>query len=117
MADYPEIRFPVKKPSYGKERSPSFVGVKTLDGRQYRLFIRYARDNGIWYMDITSMSDPTVSIKGKALLPGKDLFRPHGYGHILGELWVVDTSGANENPTYEGMGDRWRVQYHPLSAS
>lgn len=116
MTDYLEFRFPIKPDTDGKERSPSFTGTKTLDGRQYMIWIRYMKNNGIWYIDITSMSDPSVSIKGKALLPGKDLFRPHGYGNILGELWVEDTSGANENPTYEGMGDRWRLRYYPLQS-
>jgi hypothetical protein len=106
MADHVEIKHLVK--------TPSFTGTKSLDGNQFRIWIRYNTVTEVWYMDLTMMRDSTVSIKGIALLPGKDLLAAHGYGNILGELWVVDTSGANENPTYEGMGDRWRIRYYPI---
>jgi len=95
---------------------PSFTGEKTLDGRKYRIWIRWNTITEVWYMDITLMSDPTVSIKGIALLPGKDLFRSHGYGNLLGALWVEDTTGADEDPTFSGMGDRWRIRYYPRAS-
>jgi len=106
MSDYVEFNI---RPSV-----PSQRGSKDLDGNKYESWIRYLVDNDKWYMDLTSLSDSSISIKSKALLPGVDLLGPHGYGHILGELWVEDTDNGFDNPTYEGMGDRWRLRYYPL---
>lgn len=108
MADYIEFRLPNKIPYYD--------GVKTLDGNQYRIKVRWNSTTEKWYIDITSVSDPTISIKGKALLPGKDLLGPHGYGNILGQIWVEDTAGTTDNPDYEGLGYRWRLRYYPLES-
>lgn len=108
MADYIEFNI---HPSV-----PSQVGHKVLDGKRYSVWIRWNGTTEKWYLDLTQIADSTISIKGKALLQGKDLLRPHGYAHILGELWVEDTAGTNEDPTYEGMGDRWRLRYYPRSA-
>ena len=104
-----------------RPRLPSQEGHKVLDGRKYHVWIRYMKHEGNdsigkWYMDLTQVADPTISIKGKALLPGRNLFRAHGYANILGELWVEDTAGTTDNPTYEGMGDRWRLRYYPLES-
>ena len=106
MADY--IEFNLRK------KVPYYEGTKTLDGRQYRVVVHYRDHTGKWYIELTSVSDPDVSIKPLALLPGKNLWAQHGYDNILGELWVEDTTGEGENPTYEGMGDRWRLRYYPL---
>ena len=89
-------------------------GSKVLDGLKYEVFIRWNSTSEKWYADLTQVADSVISIKGKALLPGKELLKPHGYSHILGELWVEDTAGGLDNPTYEGMGDRWRLRYYPL---
>lgn len=105
MAAYVTIKHPIQ--------TPSFTGTKSLDGKQYRLWIRWNNYAENWYLDLTSMSDATVSIKGIALLPGKDLLAPHGYGHLLGELWVENDSGSTENPTYYDMGDTWHLRYYP----
>ena len=107
MSDYIEFRLSIKVPYY--------EGNKTLDGNQYKVRITWNGTTEKWYLDLTQLSDSSVSIKGMALLPGKDLLSPHGYAHILGELWVEDTAGTEDNPTYEGMGDRWRFRYYPLA--
>jgi hypothetical protein len=108
MADYVEFSI---TPSL-----PSQRGWKVLDGIKYDCWIRWNGTTEKWYIDLTSMSDSSVSIRGKALLQGKDLLRPHGYGNLLGELWVEDTAGTYEDPTYDGMGDRWRLRYYPRAA-
>jgi hypothetical protein len=95
---------------------PSQLGYKVLDGLQYRVWIRWNGTTEKWYIDLTQISDATISICGRALLPGKDLLAPNGYAHLLGELWVEDTAGTTDNPTYEGMGDRWRLRYYPRTA-
>ena len=108
MSDYIEFNI--------RNKVPSQYGSKILDGNKYDVWIRWNGTTEKWYMDMTQVADSAISIKGKALLPGKELLRPHGYAHILGELWVEDTAGTEDNPTYEGMGDRWRLRYYPLAA-
>jgi len=94
---------------------PSQAGYKVLDGIQYDIWIRYNITTGKWMIDLTSMDDSSVSVEGQALLQGRDILGSHGYQNILGELWVEDTSGTYDDPTYEGMGDRWRLRYYPLT--
>jgi hypothetical protein len=107
MSDYVEFNI--------RPMLPNQRGHKALDGNQYDVWVRWNRTIEAWYMDLTQLSDATISIKGMALLPGKELLSPYGYGHILGELWVEDTAGSDDDPTYEGMGDRWRVRYYPIT--
>ena len=108
MSNYVEFRLPVKVPYY--------EGQKSLDGNPYKIKIKWNGTTEKWYMDLTQVTESTISIKGIALLPGKDLLKPYGYAHLLGELWVEDTAGTYEDPTYDGMGDRWRLRYYPLAA-
>ena len=108
MADY--IEFDIRP------AVPSQRGYKVLDGRKYDAWVRWNGTTEKWYLDLTSVSDSSVSIKGMALLMGRNILRPHGYGNILGELWVEDTAGTYNDPTYEGMGDRWRLRYYPLES-
>jgi len=90
---------------------PYYEGTKSLDGIPYKFRVRWNTRTQKYYLDLTSLVDSAVTIRGMALLPGRNLLARYGYGHLLGALWVVDTSGANENPTYAGMGDRWQLQY------
>ena len=94
---------------------PYYEGVKSLDGRRYKIEVRYVVDLDRWYLDLSSTADASVRILGLALLPGKELLGPYGYHNLLGQLWVVDTTGAGENPDYVGMGDRWELRYYPLA--
>jgi hypothetical protein len=108
MSDYVEFRI--------RPKVPSQRGHKVLDGNQYDVWIRWNGTTEKWYMDLTQVSDSSTSMKGIALLQGRDLLGPHGYSNILGELWVEDTAGTYEDPTYEGMGDRWRLRYYPITS-
>ena len=90
---------------------PDYEGPKSLDGRRYRAHIRYIGDT--WYLDLAS-STGLLAVRGVALLPGKELLGSYGYSNVLGELWLVDTTGAGENPNYEEMGSRWELRYYPI---
>jgi len=92
---------------------PYYEGTKTLDGNTYKLRIHWNTKTEIRYMSLTGLNN-SVTIRGIPLLPGMDLFSPHGYADILGELWVVDGQGLNENPDYYGMGSRWKLEYTPV---
>lgn len=91
-----------------------YVGSKVLDGESYTLTIKWNTYNSKWYLDLVGVSNG-VEIRGIALLCGKDLLKPYGYRNLLGELWLVDNSGRDEDPTFDGMGTRWTLEYTPLS--
>lgn len=91
---------------------PYFSGTKSLDGNTYRFTFRWNTASEKWYMDIQGISN-TVDIRGIACLPGKDLLKIHGYSQ-LGQLWIVDNVGRNENPTFESFGGRHTVEYTPV---
>jgi hypothetical protein len=93
--------------------NPYYTGTKVLDGNTYKVTIRWNTTTEKWYVDIEGLTND-VDLKGIALVGGKDLLSPHGYGDILGELWVVDNSGADEDPNYDDMGGRFTVEYTPL---
>lgn len=92
---------------------PCYEGTKTLDGQIYKLKIWWSPLESLWIMDLYGVTN-SVRILGAALLPGKDILGIYGYSDILGELWVVDTSGADEDPNFEDMGTRWELQYTPI---
>lgn len=103
-ADYVEIK--LREIAY-------YEGTKSLDGIPFKFRVYWNTYTENWYLSMTSLLDATMTIRGIALLPGKDLLSSHGYGSKLGELWLEDTSGAGENPTFVGMGDRWKLRYYP----
>jgi len=90
-----------------------YEGTKTLDGNTYHLTVRWNTTTEKWYMDVEGLNND-VDIKGMALLCGKDLFEPYGY-IALGNLWMVDNSGANEDPNYNDLIGRWTLEYTPVS--
>lgn len=93
---------------------PRYEGPKMLDGAPYVLKIKWNTFNSKWYLDLFGTSNG-IEIRGIALLCGKDLLRPYGYRNLLGELWLVDNSGRDEDPTFADMGSRWTLEYTPLS--
>jgi hypothetical protein len=97
-----------------KTRSVQNYGaIKTLDGNTYRFRFHWNTHTKKWYMWILGLNN-AVDIKPIALLPGKNLIAQGGWGNILGEIWLVDKSGAKENPTFEEMGTRWVLEYTTL---
>jgi hypothetical protein len=92
---------------------PYYRGTKTLDNNSYNLSIHWNVNTSKWYLDIVGITND-VSIKGMAILAGKNLLAPYGY-YELGELWVIDNSGANEDPNYADIGVRFTLEYTPLT--
>jgi hypothetical protein len=90
-----------------------YEGQKVLDGNTFKLLINWNTQTEKWYLSITGLTID-ITIRGIALLPGRDLFAPFGYGEDLGQLWVIDGGNADENPNYAEMGSRWTLQYTPL---
>jgi len=97
-------------PTIGLRELAYYQGNTTINGRTYKLTLKWNGNTEKWYMDIKSVTGP-VDIKGVALLVGIDLLAPYGYSDIIGPLEIIDNSGANEDPEYEGIGDRWTLEY------
>lgn len=94
---------------------PVYNGTKSLDGNSYRFRFHWNTVTEKWYMDMSAQSDDIdVDMKGRALLCGKDLIPP-GYSDILGQLWMIDNSGLDEDPNYDDIGSRWTLEYIPLA--
>lgn len=95
------------------QKNPYYQGTVVLDGQNYTITLRWNTYTSRWYMDLTGLNN-SVDIRGVALVCGKDLLDKHGYIE-LGQLWVVDNSGANEDPDYDNFGGRWTLEYTPLT--
>lgn len=97
-----------------KVRSKQYYkGIKSLEDNVYRMTFRWNTFSSKWYMDIFGLNND-VDIKGRALLPGRDLISLHGYAELGGQLWLYDNrSGPAENPTFADMGTRWTLEYIP----
>ena len=91
-----------------------YEGVKSMDGNTYRLTFHWNTETEAWYMSIKGLNN-TVEVNGIALRCGKDLFAKHGYVE-LGQLWVVDNLGSNEDPNYDDFGSRWTLEYTPVAS-
>lgn len=63
--------------------------------------------NGFWLMDI---KNKLFDIKGIKLVGGCELMWP--YSQInFGGFYLVDTTGANLDPQFEGVTDVWQLNY------
>jgi len=91
--------------------NPNYTGTKVLDGNNYSIRVRWNVHTEKWYMDLKGLNN-SVDIRGMALLGGKDLLAPYGY-LSLGELWLIDNSGANEDPNFADIGGRFTLEYTP----
>lgn len=92
---------------------PYYEGTVSLEGSTYRIIIKWNGETEKWYLDLIGIVED-IEIRGIALLVGRDLLEPYGYGITFGRLEIVDNSEANEDPEYEGMGDRWTLEYSEL---
>jgi hypothetical protein len=94
---------------------PVYTGSKVLDGDPYILRIKWNTYSEKWHLHLKGVSNG-VEIYGIALLCGKDLLAPYGYRHLLGELWLIDNSGRDEDPGFYEMGTRWTLEYTPKAS-
>lgn len=85
------------------------TGTKILDGNNYSMTFRWNIALSKWYLDLEGISN-NIKISNIALLPGIDLFRSSGYAE-LGELRMIDNSGAMENPDFENVNSRFTLEY------
>lgn len=84
--------------------------ITDLDGVSYRINYYWAETLQAWFMDIIG---DTVTLTNLKLVSGAELFDAYGIASTLNQLYVLDTTGLNEDPTRDDMGPtkRFRVLY------
>jgi hypothetical protein len=79
-----------------------------LDGYLFAFRFRWLPRQAMWTMDL-DIEDLGVSLKGYRLATGDNILFGRGLWQ-LGALLLVDLQG-NEDPTFDGFGDRWKLVY------
>lgn len=80
----------------------------SLDGYDITVRIRRNFISDAWYIDV-SCDSIGLEINGLALVTGNDILHGHAIQE-LGGIVLVDFQG-NDDPTIEGLGDRWKLVY------
>jgi hypothetical protein len=81
----------------------------SLSGVPCRVNVRWNRFDESWYCSVFS-SDRTINLASFRLCCGKELVLCRGLKN-LGYIGVFDTKNAGDDPTFLGMGDRFKVGY------
>jgi hypothetical protein len=81
-----------------------------LDGAVYTITTRWNFTESAWYMDLFSVEQATMLVRGIKLVLGEDLLKPYALVE-LGEMFVVDTKEGDKDPTEESLGDRHQLFY------
>ena len=66
---------------------------------------------GFWALDI---KNPIFTIKGIKLVCGVDIMWPYSHADFGGFV-VFDMSGKNLDPEFNGIGERWQMNYYPIA--
>jgi hypothetical protein len=89
---------------------PAYSIRVTLDSKSYKLTFRYSTSELAWYMDLDGLSDTTIAVHGIRLAGGVDLLEPYALND-LGELWLIDMSGARSEPTFDTISTNFVLYY------
>lgn len=61
-----------------------------------------------FYLDLTVNN--AAAVQGRMVLNGVWIVR-YAYLGLTGDLFMADTMGTNDSPTYDGLGTRYRLYY------
>lgn len=61
-----------------------------------------------FYMDLTA--NGSVVVQGRMVLNNVWIVR-YAYLGLIGDLVILDTTGAANSPTYDGLGSRYKLCY------
>lgn len=78
----------------------------SLDGQPCRIALYQKGD--YFYMDLT-VNNVTV-VQGRMVLNSVWIVR-YAYLGLSGDLFMADTMGTDDSPTYDGLGSRYRLYY------
>lgn len=82
-----------------------------LGGQQFRMRFSWSTREQAWYLDLmTAAGEPLLA--GLKLCERVNVLRRFKSANLPpGPLVLIDTSGAGEEPTFDGLGTRWRLFY------
>lgn len=87
--------------------SDAWEQTTNLDGRNFRLSFAWSLREEAWYLDIGSV-DGVKLAAGLKLAEGVDVFRRESSSALPSEpLELIDMTGAAEECTRDGLGQRW----------
>lgn len=78
----------------------------TLNGQPCRIVLY--QKGGYFYMDLTVNN--AVVVQGRMVLNNVWIVR-YAYLGLAGDLFMYDTMGTNDGPTYDLLGSRYRLYY------
>ena len=78
----------------------------SLDGQPCRIMLYQKGD--FFYMDLTT-NNATV-VQGRMVLNNVWIVR-YAYLGLVGDLFMFDTTGTADSPTYDGLGTRYQLYY------
>jgi hypothetical protein len=77
--------------------------------------IRWNDAYNAYFMDLEAITLP-ILIRGICLVGGSNILRPYAITE-LGKMHIVDTERQQQNPTFEGLGTRFKLIYIPKGGS
>lgn len=89
----------------------TWVQSTDLDGRDFRLRFAWSAREEAWYLDIMSSAGGML-LAGLKLAERVNVLRRFKSADLPpGPLVLIDTKGLGQEPTFDGLGTRWRVFY------
>lgn len=85
-----------------------------LNGIRYFFTVSFNWNGGKWYFTLEN-STGTI-IKGVSMLLGQDMLDAHE-DIELGQLWMIDLSGKNEDALFDDLGSRVIMVHYPIGES
>jgi len=91
------------------------VRVSLPEGGFIRILYAWNERDGSWYASFANDAS-VLQIASRRLVLGSDLLRAFRHREIpQGRLDLIDTTGANEQPLRDDLGDRVKLQYTPAA--
>lgn len=88
---------------------PDYKFQVEIEDETVELRVRWNLVEQAWYLDITGVSF-TLELLGLKLVGGVDLLKPYAVVE-LGGLFIIDSEEKNQDPDFDGLGDRYRLIY------
>lgn len=86
-----------------------------IEGRTYTLRLRWSGREARWYLDISDEDGDPIYTGVAVVLNFPLAIRCASSALWPGVLMTVDTSGSNEDPTLDDLGERVKLYYFDTS--
>ena len=80
---------------------------------EYTYTLTYQERQDAWYLDLYDADGESLLLGKRLTVNTAPLWRYRGDSMPAGQIVVVDTSGADSDPTYEDLGHRVRLAWVP----